>query len=167
MVSRVMEKSGSLKELKQKSPRDSKSALRDKHNNILTNTEGDTNNFKNDRRLSLLSHIYWHFMKIFTNRLTAKLYLLLPTSRANWVPIRIQHKWSPSTLKSLTIENTVEYNKPLVLVFLHYEKTFYTINKQEMLKSPVDCRIDHQYFTIKQLYENATSCVRIHGDNFI
>ncbi|XP_029658895.1 uncharacterized protein LOC115232884 [Formica exsecta] len=58
------------------------------------------------------------------------------------------------------IEKSVEYNKPLVLVFVDYEKAFDSIKHNEMFrcKALADCRVDYRYSAILQhIYKHATA----------
>lgn len=47
-------------------------------------------------------------------------------------------------LKSV-IGRTMEYSKPLALIFIEYEKAFDIINLYKMPEALADCRIGHRY----------------------
>ena len=65
----------------------------------------------------------------------------------------------------ILIEKSIEYNKPLILIFVDYEKAFDTINQQIMLRALTEARVDHRYTTIiKNIYQNAKASVRLHED---
>ncbi|XP_047545994.1 uncharacterized protein LOC125077921 [Vanessa atalanta] len=55
------------------------------------------------------------------------------------------------------IQKTEEYNMPLCLAFVDYEKAFDSIETWAVLQSLQRCQIDYQYIELlKCLYENAT-----------
>ncbi|KAH1014716.1 hypothetical protein HUJ05_012557 [Dendroctonus ponderosae] len=61
------------------------------------------------------------------------------------------------------IEKCVEYNQPLALIFVDFEKAFDTIDQSKMLEVLTECRIDHRYITlIKNIYAGATARVKLH-----
>lgn len=129
-------------------------------NITLIHKKGDITNLANYRPISLLSHMYKLFTRIIASRLKIKLDLYQPREQAGF---RSGYGTNDhlQVLKSL-IEKTIEYNKPLVLIFVDYEKAFDTINQYQMLKSLSDSRIDHRYtLLIKYIYENATANVRL------
>lgn len=68
------------------------------------------------------------------------------------------------TLRTL-IEKSTEYNIPLHLGFVDYQKAFDSVETWAILKSLDSARIDSRYTTlIKQIYENASMQVRIDDD---
>ena len=130
---------------------------------VLLHKKGDIAQIQNYRPISLLSHIYKLFMRIITKRLTAKLDLYQPAEQAGF---RKGYGTNDHlhTIKIL-IEKCVEYNKPLVLVFIDYEKAFDTVDHLAMLRALADCRIDHRYTNIlKHVYANANAAIRLHED---
>lgn len=129
---------------------------------ILLHKKGDITDLSNYRPISLLSHVYKLFTKIITKRLANKLELYQSREQAGF---RSGYGTNDHLLviKNL-IEKCAEYNKPLVLIFVDYEKAFDTINQQQMLEALTECRIDHRYTNIiKHIYKNATASVKI-GD---
>lgn len=130
---------------------------------VIMHKKGDISNLSNYRPISLLSHTYKLFMKIIANRLTPKLDFYQPREQAGF---RTGYGTNDhlQVVKCL-IEKSIEYNKPLILIFVDYEKAFDTVNQKFMLKALADCRIDHRYSTlIGNTYKNATACVRLHED---
>lgn len=126
----------------------------------LIHKKGDITNLANYRPISLLSHMYKLFTRIIANRLKAKLDLYQPREQAGF---RSGYGTNDhlQVLKNL-IEKSIEYNKPLVLIFVDYEKAFDTINQYQMLKSLTDCRIDYRYtLVIESIYRNATANVKL------
>ena len=66
------------------------------------------------------------------------------------------------SIKTL-IEKTIEYNKPLVLLFIDFHKAFDTIELKAILDALNDCRVDFRYSRlIYNIYKNATMSVRLH-----
>ncbi|CAH2246833.1 jg12405 [Pararge aegeria aegeria] len=60
------------------------------------------------------------------------------------------------------IQKTQEYNRPLCLAFVNYEKAFDSVETWAVLRSLQRCRIDYRYIEVlKCLYKNATVSVRI------
>ena len=125
--------------------------------------KGNITDLKNYRPISLLSHTYKLFMKIITKRLINKLDAYQPCEQAGFYSGygTIDHL---QVIKSLT-EKCIEYNKPIVLIVVDYEKAFDTIDQHEMLLALADCRIDYRYIAlIKNVYDTATASVRLHED---
>lgn len=130
---------------------------------ILLHKKGDITDIGNYRPISLLSHVYKLFTKIITKRLCHKLDSYQTREQAGF---RAGYGTNDhlQVLKSL-IEKCVEYNKPLVLIFVDYEKAFDSVDQHTMLKALSDCRIDYRYSAvIKHIYENATASVRLHDN---
>ena len=135
------------------------------HNAIITimHKKGDITDLKNYRPISLLSHTYKLFIKIITKSLINKLGAYEPCKQAGF---RSGYGTNDhlQVIKSL-IEKCIEYNKPIVLIFVDYEKAFDTIDQHEMLLALADCRIDYRYIAlIKNVYDTATASVRLHED---
>lgn len=130
---------------------------------VIMHKKGSTTNLQNYRPISLLTHLYKLFTKIITARLTNKLDLYQPKEQAGF---RAGYGTNDhlQVVKSL-IEKSMEYNKPLVLVFVDYEKAFDSIDHHELFKALADCRIDHRYTSIlRHIYEQATAKVKIHAE---
>jgi len=64
---------------------------------------------------------------------------------------------------SSLIEKCNEYKIEIALAFVDYEKAFDSVETWSILDSLDECRVDSRYTrTIKNIYENATSCVKLH-----
>ena len=102
-------------------------------------------------------------MKIITKRITNKLDYYQPREQAGF---RAGFGTNDHLLvMKILIEKSIEYNKPLILIFVDYEKAFDTINQQIMLRALTEARVDHRYTTtIKNIYQNAKASVRLHED---
>lgn len=130
---------------------------------IIMHKKGDITNLGNYRPISLLSHIYKLFMKVITKRLTHKLDFYQPREQAGF-RTGFGTNDHLQTIKTL-IEKSIEYNKPLMLIFVDFEKAFDFVNQHQMLMALADCRVDYRYTTLlKYIYEHATACVRLHED---
>jgi len=127
----------------------------------LLHKKGDITKLENYRPISLLSHLYKLFMKVLTKRMTKKLDFYQPIEQAGF-----RSGFSTNdhlqVLRSL-IEKCNEYKIPIVLCFIDFEKAFDSVELWSILDSLDECRIDSRYTrTIKHIYMNATSCVKLH-----
>ena len=130
---------------------------------ILLFKKGDNTNLENYRPISLLSHLYKLYTRIITNRLENKLEFYQSREQAGF---RSGYATADhlQCLKTL-IEKTIEYNRPLVLIFVDFHKAFDTVELPAILKALEESRIDYRYSElIKIIYENATSTIRLHEE---
>lgn len=131
---------------------------------IILHKKGDITDIGNYRPISLLSNIYKLFMRIITNRLEPKLDFHQPVEQAGFRS-GFGTNDHLQVIKSL-IEKVIEYNKPLVLIFVDFEKAFDSVQHSSMLRALTECSIDHGYTTLLQnIYNSATAAVRMYyGD---
>lgn len=130
---------------------------------IILHKKGNITDLKNYRPISLLSHVYKLFTRIVTKRITNKLDLYQPREQAGF---RRGFGTNDHLLVVKTIiEKCTEYKKPIVPIFVDYEKAFDSIDQGKMLQALTKARIDHRYTTvIKNIYQKAKACVRLHED---
>jgi hypothetical protein len=127
---------------------------------VLFFKKGDKTLLKNYRPISLLSHVYKLFSRVITNRLARRFDDFQSPEQAGFRKgfSTIDHI---HTLRQI-IQKTEEYNLPLCLAFVDYEKAFDSIKTWAMLQSLQRCHIDYRYIEVlKCLYENATMSVRV------
>ncbi|CAG9116832.1 unnamed protein product [Plutella xylostella] len=116
---------------------------------------------KNYRPIALLSHVYKLFSRVITNRLEQRLDDFQPPEQAGFRKgySTIDHI---HTLRQV-IQKTEEYNLPLYLAFVDYEKAFDSIELWAMLQSLQRCHIDYRYIEVLRcMYNAATMSVRLH-----
>lgn len=130
---------------------------------IIMHKKGDPTDLKNYRPISLLSQVYKLFIKIITRRLTPKLDFYQPREQAGF---RSGYATNDHLLVTkVLVEKVVEYNKPLILIFVDYEKAFDSVDQDKIMAALADCRVDHRYAAlIKNIYKNATANVKLHTD---
>ena len=87
---------------------------------VVLYKKGDRSECKNYRPISLLSHVYKHFMTIIGNRITDDLYSCFLDSQVAYQPGRgtIEQFFSLNQM----IEKSIEFNKPLYVIFIDFTK---------------------------------------------
>lgn len=127
---------------------------------VLFFKKGDNALLKNYRPISLLSHVYKLFSRVITNRLARRFDDFQPPEQAGFRKgfSTVDHI---HTLRQV-IQKTEEYNLPLCLAFVDYEKAFDSIETWAVLQSLQRCQVDYRYIeALKCLYESATMSVRL------
>ena len=131
---------------------------------VLFFKKGDNTLLKNYRPISLLSHVYKLFSRVITNRLERRFDDFQPPEQAGFRKgfSTIDHI---HTLRQI-IQKTEEYNRPLCLAFVDYEKAFDSIETWAVLQSLQRCHIDYRYIEVlKCLYSNATMSIRLQEES--
>ncbi|KAJ0182129.1 hypothetical protein K1T71_002851 [Dendrolimus kikuchii] len=127
---------------------------------VLFFKKGDNTLLKNYRPISLLSHVYKLFSRVVTNRLARRLDEFQPPEQAGFRKgySTVDHI---HTVRQI-IQKTEEYNQPLCMAFVDYEKAFDSIETWAVLESLQRCRIDWRYIEVLRcLYDAATMTVQI------
>ncbi|MBF2449421.1 reverse transcriptase family protein [Listeria seeligeri] len=122
--------------------------------------KGDKTLLKNYRPITLLSHVYKLFSRVVTNRLAIKLDEYQPPEQAGFRKgySTVDHI---HTVRQI-IQKTEEYNQPLSMAFVDYEKAFNFIETWAVLESLQRCQIDWRYIEVMRcLYNAATMTVQI------
>lgn len=127
---------------------------------ILLHKKGDITELENYRPISLLNHLYKLFTKIITNRLENKLDFYQPLEQAGF-RTGFGTNDHLQAVRAL-IEKSIEYNRPLALVFVDFHKAFDTVEPSAILKTLQECRVDYRYTKlIYNIYKNATMVVKL------
>src|SRR6201996_5812371 len=126
----------------------------------LLHKKGDIAKLENYRPISLLSTLYKLFMKIIAKRNTRKLDFYQPVEQAGF---RSGYSTNDHLqVVGALIEKCNEYKIGVALAFIYYEKTFDSVETWSILDGLGEARGDSRYTrTIRYVYENATSCVKL------
>lgn len=127
---------------------------------VLFFKKGNKTMLRNYRPISLLSHVYKLFSRVITNRLARRLDEYQPPEQAGFRSGygTIDHI---HTVRQI-IQKTEEYNQPLCLAFVDYEKAFDSIEIWSVLESLQRCQVDWRYVRVlKCLYKAATMSVQV------
>ncbi|CAH2097258.1 unnamed protein product [Euphydryas editha] len=127
---------------------------------VLFYKRGDKSLLKNYRPISLLSHVYKLFSRVVTNRLATRLDDFQPPEQAGFRKgySTVDHI---HTVRQI-IQKTEEYNQPLCMAFVDYEKAFDSIETWAVLDSLQRCHIDWRYIEVLRcMYDAAKMTVHI------
>ena len=131
---------------------------------ILLHKKGDQKELGNYRPISLLPIIYKLFTKVITNRIAKELDNQQPREQAGFRKgfSTIDHLHTINQL----IEKSCEYNIPLCLAFIDYQKAFDSVEITAVISALEKQGIELTYVNmIKNIYENCTSVIRLHKDS--
>ena len=120
---------------------------------IILHKKGDRKDLKNYRPISLLSHIY----KLFTRALQKRLESILDDSQP-----REQAGFRKGYSTTDHLQTIDEFNKPLCISFIDYEKAFDSVEHEAILKALQNSGVNENYISIiKDIYTDATSRIHI------
>ncbi|CAG5018038.1 unnamed protein product [Parnassius apollo] len=131
---------------------------------VLFFKKGDNALLKNYRPISLLSRVYVLFSRVITNRLARRLDDFQPPEQAGFRKgfSTIDHI---HTLRQI-VQKTEEYNLPLCLAYVDYEKAFDSVEIWAVLQSLQRCQVDCRYIEVlKCLYSRATMAIRVQNQS--
>ncbi|CAK1587053.1 unnamed protein product [Parnassius mnemosyne] len=131
---------------------------------VLFFKKGGNALLKNYRPISFLSRVYVLFSRVITNRLAHRLDNFQPPEQADFRKgfSTIDHK---NTLQQI-VQKTKEYNLPLCLTYVDYEKAFDSVKIWAVLQSLQRCQVDYRYIEIlKCLYSRATMAIRVQNQS--
>ena len=131
---------------------------------VILFKKGDPKDIKNYRPISLLSHSYKIFTRLLQTRIERTLGENQPREQAGF-----QKGYSTTDhLQALNqiIEKSNEYNLPLCIGFIDYEKAFDTIEHFAIFEALRKINVNETYINILQnIYNQATA--RVHLDNLV
>ncbi|XP_013383867.1 uncharacterized protein LOC106154146 [Lingula anatina] len=130
-------------------------------NMIIMFKKGNRKDIKNYRPICLLSNLYKIYTKILTERLTRQLDEAQPKEQAGFRGqyTTTDHMHTVNQLK----EKCLEYNIPLCVAFVDYEKAFDSVETQYILASLQDLGIEDGYVdVIRDIYTDSSVTVKLH-----
>ena len=131
---------------------------------VIIFKKGNQKNIKNYRPICLLSNIYKLFTKILTARLEKILNENQPREQAGF-------RGRYSTTDNIYVINQLkekcgEFNIPLSIAFIDYEKAFDSIQTQAILSSLQDQGIEDAYIQLmKDIYTDSSVTVHLHKES--
>ena len=131
---------------------------------IILFKKGDSKDIKNYRPISLLAHTYKLFTRLLQSRMERQLDENQPREQAGFR----KHYSTTDHLQALgqTIDKCQEYNLPLCIGFIDYEKAFDSIEHFAIIEALRNININDIYVELLQnIYKEATA--RIHIDNHV
>ena len=126
--------------------------------------KGNRKDIKNYRPICLLSNMYTLFTKIITTRLEKKLDENQPREQAGFRSkySTTDHIHAINQLK----EKCLEFNIPLCVAFVDYEKAFDSVQTQAILTSLQEQGIEDVYIEIlKDIYTDSSVTVYLHKES--
>ena len=133
-------------------------------NMVIFFKKGNRKDIKNYRPISLLSNMYKLFTKIITSRLEKKLDENQPSEQAGFRSkySTTDHIHAINEFK----EKCREYNIPLCVAFVDYEKAFDSVQTHAILTSLQEQGIEDVYIEIlKDIYTDSSVTVHLHKES--
>lgn len=131
---------------------------------ILLHKKGDQKDLANYRPISLLCSMYKIFTKIICTRITKTLDENQPREQAGF-----RRGFSTTDhLQAINqlIEKMHEYNRPLCVAFIDYEKAFDSVELPSVMKALQDQGIEQNYINVMwNIYKKSTTSLRLHRES--
>ena len=133
-------------------------------NIILIHKKGDMKDLKNYRPISLLSVVYKVLTKVIANRISATLDFSQPNEQAGF-------RKGYSTMDHIhtinqVIEKCAEYNQPLYIAFIDYEKAFDSVETSAVIQALRNQGVDEHYVRIlEDIYNGSTATIVLHKES--
>lgn len=127
---------------------------------VILHKKGDRDDLRNYRPISLLSVLYKLFTKIILSRISRTLDEAQPPEQAGFR----QGFSCVDNIQAVArvIEVCREYQMPLVLTFVDYEKAFDSVETNAILSALVDQGVDPSYIrTLADCNRNCTTTIRL------
>lgn len=130
-------------------------------NNYLLHKKGEREDISNYRPISLLSVLYKVFIRILADRFKRSLDEAQPREQAGF-------RAGYSTMDYIfvlqeIVERTNEYEIPVCLAFIDYEKAFDSVMTSAVLNALANTDTDSGYVDIfSKLYSQASARIRLH-----
>ena len=128
---------------------------------ILIHKKGDIADLKNYRPISLLSVIYKLFTKLLTNRISGQLDFNQPREQAGFRSgfSTTDHIHAINQL----VEKSNEYNKPLCMAFIDFEKAFDSVETWAVMQALRNQGIEERYVKLlEDIYRGSTATIKLH-----
>ena len=124
---------------------------------IIIYKKGDPGDIKNYRPISLLSHSYKLFTRLLQTRMENILDQNQPRDQAGF-----RRKFSTIYTLNQIIEKTNEYNLPLCVGFIDYEKAFDSVEHFAIFEALRKININETYVQIlENIYRKATASIQM------
>ncbi|KAI5737947.1 hypothetical protein M8J77_001036 [Diaphorina citri] len=130
---------------------------------VILFKKGDKTDIKNYRPISLLSNFY----KIFTGVLTKRLENTLESTQSKEQAGFRKHFSTLDHIQVIreTIERHVEYELPLCLAYIDYEKAFDSVKTSAVLSSLKNIGVETSYLKLlNTIYQKATATIEINNE---
>jgi hypothetical protein len=131
---------------------------------VLLHKKGDRRDLKNYRPITLLPHLYKLFTRIICNRISRTLDENQSTEQAGFRKTysTIDHIHTVTQL----IEKTNEYQQPLCIGFIDFEKAFDSVKHDCVFNALNKQGVEAQYIQIlRKLYTEAKAVIRIEEES--
>ena len=126
---------------------------------VVLYKKDDRSECKNYRPISLLSHIYKLFMTIIGGRITNDLYSCLPDSQAAYQP----NRGTTEQIFALSqmIEKSIEFNKPMFMIFIDFTKAFDSIKLDKLWSILDKTSLNKNYINLlKSVYDGSEASIK-------